>query len=155
MSELSVKNVLFNLFISCKLYKLYDKLGTGESRQFISPQKRDWEQKTNSQLFASYDVSNRWVYVKGTGFDLRFVLPYILLLVFQKLQDGLIAPCLEAQKEENVKKNRYKNIFACMYTIQYWHILYLSTYLHVIFQAKCNMYKFSEKIEERWTHVYI
>ncbi|XP_065940586.1 receptor-type tyrosine-protein phosphatase epsilon isoform X9 [Magallana gigas] len=30
----------------------------------------------------------------------------------KKLQVGLIAPCLEAQKEENVKKNRYKNIFA-------------------------------------------
>uniref|UniRef100_K1QW76 protein-tyrosine-phosphatase n=1 Tax=Magallana gigas TaxID=29159 RepID=K1QW76_MAGGI len=30
----------------------------------------------------------------------------------KKLQVGLIASCLEAQKEENVKKNRYKNIFA-------------------------------------------
>lgn len=33
---------------------------------------------------------------------------------FQNLPQGLVHDCDEARKPENVKKNRYKELYACM-----------------------------------------
>lgn len=38
-------------------------------------------------------------------------------MIFQRLPVGQIAPHTEAVKEENISKNRYKNIYACRYDI--------------------------------------
>lgn len=103
--KLSVNNVLFNLFYMYILENMYIVWQTWylKSRQFIGQQKEDRGQKDDNQLFASYDLSNRWVdgYMHRLQCTICFALCIALCLPeTPSWSDSLVSGGTERRKRE-------------------------------------------------------
>lgn len=146
MSKLSANNVLFNLFYMYILENMYIYIVWQtwylKSRQFIGQQKEDRGQKDNNQLFASYDLSNRWVdgYMHRLQCTICFALCTALCLPeTSSWSDSPVSGSTERRKRE--EKQIQKHICLYVYNTFTIHIQYIyNTYIYwQIFQTKYNM----------------